>query len=264
MESNLKVTCITALYDINRERKDGRTITDYLKWLEKTIQLNVNVVIYVQNELYEDVKKICDMYSNSNPDRIIIKPTRLEEVPYYKYINQIEDILNNSEYKSKIKDPNRIECHLPLYNIIQYSKCEWIRNVIYEYNKDLNNIYFWIDAGCSRFFNNSDISKPFPNIKSITEQINIQGRYDLNSYNFNSYEYDSANLVCGTLFGGSSKSMLWLADNLHSKFIELLNKGIVNNEQIAIALLWKQFPEKFNIFMNRTNSHLPFFQYLLN
>ena len=112
----MNCTVVTALYDIGREKNgDGRTIDQYLKWFDKTLDLNVPVVVYTEEKFKEFVL-------NKNKSNIKLVIQSLNEIPYFKYKTKIDNILSLTKYKEKIKDPNRVECNLSLYNIIQYSK----------------------------------------------------------------------------------------------------------------------------------------------
>lgn len=257
------VTIVTALYDINRESfGDGRSINNYFNWLYNTFQLNSQFILFIEDKLYIDFSKNFNIDSFKN--RINIKVTSLNDIPYYKYKTEMDSILINQEYLNSIKDPSRIECKLSMYNIIQYSKLEWIREAIKE-NPFNSNYFFWMDAGCSRFFDNTNISLQWPNLNNsyFNNKIIIQGRNDLHYYyNWHLLHLDSANLLCGTMFGGNKENLLWLADMTHTIFKNLLDNKIVNNEQIALALIWKDFPDNFNVFINNTNSHLPLFKAL--
>ena len=119
-------TLVTALYDIKRNTIDKsphslKTLDQYYTCFKKTLQINAPMVIYTEDITYQF---IIDNRPKHYPTKIIIQP--LEDIPYYKYRNQIKDILDSEDYKIKITDPQRIECLLPEYNIIQYSKFEWL------------------------------------------------------------------------------------------------------------------------------------------
>ena len=259
-----QTTIITALYDIKREIDgDGRKITEYFHWLCDTLTLNAQFIIYIQDTLYETLQTLL-INKNIDSKRIRIIQTKIEDIPYYKYKNKMDNIINSNQYKTIIKNPERIECKLSLYNIIQYSKLEWIRQSI-DINPYKSDYFFWMDAGCSRFFYNINTSLIWPNISNMNDKIIIQGRCDLHHYsNWNQLHLDSANLLCGTLFGGTKEKLIWLADTVNKVFEELLDINIVNNEQIIFALIWKIYPEYFNIYMNYTHLHLPLFIYLSN
>jgi hypothetical protein len=257
-----KTTIVTALYDINRENLgDGRTIDEYFTWLEKTLNLNEYFVIFIQDTLFTHLTNIKQSVKNKNISVIV---TKLEDIPYYKYKQSIDDILSSDTYLSSIVAPSRIECKLSLYNIIQYSKLEWLNQVIHE-NPYESEYFFWMDAGCSRFFDDVDTNIIWPDEnKLLSNKIVIQGRNDLNSYNnWNNLHLDAVNLLCGTCFGGHKNKMLWLTKQIQATFEHLLSKKIVNNEQIALALIWKNNPENFDVYINMNQStHLPLFNYL--
>jgi hypothetical protein len=54
----------------------------------------------------------------------------VEEIPYYHLKDQIQEILDSGDYKSKMADPGRIECKHAMYSVIQYSKFQWIKQAI--------------------------------------------------------------------------------------------------------------------------------------
>ena len=91
----------------------------------------------------------------------------------------------------------------------------------------------------------------------------IQGRHDLGyPRDWSKFEYESDNLLVTTIFGGTREPMLWLANALKSKFLELLHNNNTNNEQVAFALIWSDNKDKFEVFINYTHSHLPYFKHL--
>lgn len=256
----MNCTVVTALYDIGREKNgDGRTIDEYLKWFLKTLHLNVPMVVYTEEKFKEFVIK-----NKPNNLKLIIKP--LNEIPYYKYNSKIISILNDQEYKSKIVDPNRIECNLSLYNIIQYSKFDWIVEAIKNKYFD-TDYYFWMDAGCSRFFENVDITNSWPKNYDILniDKFNIQGNSNTIFYkvkNVDDYILDSNCILVGTLFGGSKNVCISIAEDIKKLFEQYLEKNIVNNEQILLGQMFKKNPDRFNVYIELNGTHLPFFSKL--
>jgi hypothetical protein len=260
MDHIMTSTVITALYDIGRDKKgDGRTIDQYLNWFEKTLQLNVPMVVYTEEKFKQFI-----IDKRKYDTKIVIKP--LNEIPYFKYNEKIIEILNNNEYKLKIKDPNRIECNLSLYNIIQYSKFDWIVEAIEQMYFD-TEYYFWMDAGCSRFFQDVNPSKEWPLNYNLLckDKFNIQGNSNNLYYNIadvENYIWDSNCILVGTMFGGSKYVCVDIAERVKSQFELYLNDGIVNNEQIILGYLFKKDPSLFNVFIKLNGEHLPFFKEL--
>ena len=133
---------------------------DYLKCFKITLQLNCPMIIYTE----EKVKKFIEAYRPKEYNTHIIIQN-IDEIPYYRYRKQIDTILSDPLYKSKIKDPDRIECRLPEYTIIRYSKLEWLQDGIKK-NPFSSDYFFWMDAGCSRFLENFDLRYQWPSENS--------------------------------------------------------------------------------------------------
>ena len=131
----MSVIIVTALFDINRSvHGDGRKMEDYFEWLNKTLKLNATFVVFTESKF---INKIKNMKLN-----IIIVEQKLEEIPYYKYKKNIQNIINLPEYKKRIEYPDRIECNLELYNVIQYSKFGWLKKLLIHINMII--IFGWM------------------------------------------------------------------------------------------------------------------------
>lgn len=257
----MKSTIVTALYDINRDKLgDGRTIQEYLVWFDKTLQLNTNFVIYTESKFVDFIKQ------RRNYKNTIIIEQNLNKIPYYIYKDKIDQIINSNEYKLKIKDSSRIECNLSTYNIIQYSKFDWLKSASNIIDSDY---YFWMDAGCSRFFEIYDNNISWPSNYSILtkNKLNIQGNINTIKYYQNwpgdDYIWDNNCILVGTLFGGTKIICEHFAKLVKDNFEFYLNNQCVNNEQILLGILSYKYPELFNIYLLTNNSHLPFFRALV-
>ena len=256
-----KVKVITALFDIGREKLgDGRTMDQYLNWFEKTLSLKVPMVIYTEEKFRKFVEERRDLEFT----KIVIQ--RLEEIPMYKHRNRMNEIIKNPYYLSKIRDNSRIECNLDLYNVIQYSKFGWLEEEILR-GED-SDFYFWMDAGCSRFFGDFDIFLNWPNLEILDEdKFIIQGNVNTSliypSMDIENYKWDNNCILVGTLFGGRGDIVRKISiESIKILEEEMLNIGMVNNEQIALAILFKRSPDLFNVYINLSGGHLPLFNHL--
>jgi len=255
-------TIVTALFDIGREKfGDGRSTDQYLSWFEKTLELNSCMSIYTEEKFKSFIEERRD------PKNTKIKIQNLEEIPMYKHREKISQIIRDPEYLLKIKDNSRIECKLDLYNVIQYSKFGCIQEEI----KEGSNLdfYFWMDAGCSRFFFNADLSQIWPNLKKVDpDKFIIQGNINTlqiyPSMEIEKYKWENNCILVGTLFGGRG-DVVSIVSDLTIKILEeeMLKNGMVNNEQIALAILFKRNPELFNLYINLNGEHLPLFNHLV-
>ena len=257
-------TVVTAFFDIGRDKSDGRTIDEYLQWIKKTLELNCKLFIVTE-------PKFESFFIDNRPEiyrkNTVIKIIDFKESHYYRYYDKIKEILESLEYTSKIKDPNRVECKLPEYNIIQYSKFHYLQMAIEE-NPFQSEIFLWADAGISRFFLDVDLSKSYPSpngerILHENRKFIIQNRNDIYSYPLDdSFVWKSDNLLSGGMFGGSPCVIKKIAELVEQVFEKMLNNNNVNNEQLALALVWKDNPDVFCLIHNYLNFHLCLFKYL--
>ena len=257
----MKVKIVTALFDISRhDRGDGRSINKYLEWIRETLKVQCDFVIFTEEKFFDFIKNCRD---NSKYETNIILQN-LEEIPFYKYKESIIDILNDDNYKSKINDPNRIECYLPEYNIIQYSKFSWVK-IASEMFTD-TDYFFWMDAGCSRFFETLNLNKEWPNKDLLLhDKLQIQGNINFQKFpeiREDEYIWDNNSMLVGTLFGMHRDIINFVLESITEIFIEMIEQRCVNNEQIALAIFTKRFPNKISIFLYIDYTHLPFLRYL--
>jgi len=254
-------TLVTAFFDINREHNgDGRKISEYLTWIQKTLQLNCNLYIITESKFVDFMKK-----NRPKKYKTFIKEDILENAEYYKYLPNITEILNSSQFKDKIKHPERVECKLPEYNVIQYSKFGWLKDAIN--NNPFHTEYFlWVDAGISRFFMDIDINKPYPNNNVIyNNKFLIENRYDIKNYKYceNDFIWDSTNLLSGGLFGGNKEIIIKISDLLCDVFVnKMLKNNNVNNEQLGLTIVYKNNPNLFNLIDGKKGINLWIFKYL--
>jgi hypothetical protein len=243
----MSVTIVTAFFDIHRETKgDGRKLDDYIQWIQKTLQLNCNLFIVTESTFVPLMKRPYPTY---------IKEDTLENAAYYKYLPQMKEILESDAYKKRIAYPTRIECILPEYNVIQYSKFGWLEEAI-RLNPFQTDYFFWMDAGISRFFGDMDITKPYPS-RIPSNKFIIQKRHDLDHFCMDDLQWKADNLVKGTMFGGHKESVLCICKKVEGVFQWMLSQQNVNNEQIALALVYRDSKELFYI-VEDSYTHLQF------
>jgi len=248
-------TIITAFFDIHREsRGDGRRLDEYLEWIKHTLQLNCNLYIITES-------RFIDFMKTARPaeyhHKTVFKVDTLENAMFYKYLPRMRDIINTPEYKSRIMHPNRVECILPEYNVIQYSKFGWLLDAIKE-NPFQSDIFFWMDIGISRFFENMNLSQEYPNKQALERLLSrnqncdgliIQKRWDLETFPINdNFIWRSDNLMKGGMFGGTSECIKRMNDCIDLIFQEqMLDKGCVNNEQVVLSLIYKEHRDWFKL-----------------
>lgn len=258
----MKIKCVSALFDISRETLgDGRTMEQYLTWFEKTLKLNCDFVVFTEEKYHSFVQGV-RLKSAYSTDIIIQK---LESLPKYELLGQMSDIMKSEQYSQKMKDTARIECYLPEYNIIQYSKFDWLYDSHEKYKE--GDYFFWVDAGCSRFFDDHVLSRGWPDISKINaEKITIQCNENFirmfDGMRPEDYIWDNNCMLVGTMFGVPARLLQGVKDEINSILAEMLKHQCVNNEQIALAILAKKDMSHFDMKFFHTGGHLPLINYL--
>lgn len=257
------VTIVTSLYNIDREKLDGRNWETYLEWFKKTLAINSPMVVFVDS----DTKEFVEINRIGKDTFIICEP--IENAPYYDLKDSMDQIIKSEDYKRKIKDPNRIECKSSLYNIIQYSKFGWVKKAS-EIDPFDSELYLWLDAGISRFFEDlgMETGSRYPgnlfleSIKDLTDEVYVQmfmSNYpDLANSTSLSEEYllDNRSYVAGGIFMSSKKSIVKVKEEIDNVLKNMMLKnGFVNNEQIAVGYLIKKTPSLFRTFRNYSGIH---------
>jgi hypothetical protein len=261
---------VSSLFNIQREGMDGRTWEDYLKWFKITLKLKCPMVLFVT----EDLKSLIEESRRDLPTKIIVQG--VDEMPYSYLKNRLDEIIESDEYKNKIEDPTRIECQHSMYSIVQYSKFKWITQVVEENPFD-SKFFFWMDAGASRFFEGFDLEQDYPSANA-TEALNQMGDKFLIQMNMEyykdlaeasilpkSYLLDNRSYILGSMFGGGINSLKKVAADVEYIFLnKMIAKGFINNEQIALGYLVKQYPDDYEIYQRYNGKHMALFTELSN
>lgn len=260
-----KVTIVSALFNIKRSDVDGRTWDEYLEWFDITLKLKCPMVLFVS----ADVRDFIERRRTSIPTEIIVQ--EIEDIPYYYLKDDIQKVLDSDKFKENISDLERIECKHALYSIVQYSKFKWMLQAIEE-NPHGSDFFFWMDAGASRFFEDYDLENEYPSLsaeKSLDEMgesflIQMNCDYYSDLYNADSlsleYLYDNRSFVLGSMFGGHKNSIPKVCELVEDIFInKMIKQGIINNEQITLGYLVKNYDDNFSVYSRTNGKHMDLF-----
>ena len=261
----MSATVVTALYNINREKFDGRRMDQYFDWFKRTLTLNCPMIIYCEESLNSFI-------AENRPSNLKTKiiNQKLEEIPYYYLKPKIDKILENSSYVSKIQDPSRIECKTSLYSIIQYSKFPWVEHAAAN-DFFASDYYIWMDAGLSRLIPDVDYTKEYPGINFMSQTKSFSGKALFQVYMlpyqdlFNAerlttdYFYDNRSYVMGGMFGVDKIAIKNIKQKVEDVLVkEMIEQNKFNNEQIAIGYLLKKYKDDFLVLSNNNQLHRNF------
>ena len=227
METKLKI--YTSLFDIGRDKADGRSIAIYKDWLEKTVRIFPGMTIY-HNGVFKDF----------NVDAQLIH-LELEDLKFYRMLSNVTRVIKNMKIQAK----NDITFSLPAYSLIQLSKFE-IANSLWDVNRGTSLL--WVDAGISRFIKKSSITldNVYQSGNSL-ESAGYDGCFEIDLHRNINY----ANLrihkskfgtcrrvISGTSFWLNSSSINKIYEDLYSYCLEILDQNLWDNEQIILRNLF--------------------------
>ena len=242
-------TVVTAMFDALSA--DGRRNESHLARFRRTLALNVPMVVYTSAEL---APAVAAARRGELAARTRVVTLRVpDELPYGASLTRIAEVLADPAYRAAVADRGRAECTLPEFTALRFSAFEWLAQAA-RLNPFGSDLFFWLDAGASRFFGVVDPAVPWPCAPDVPrDALTVQARPDLWTYeplhgdaDFARFRYDSANLVSGALFGGGAAVLDAVARGVRDIHARLLEQGVVNNEQVALAMLWRDHPELFN------------------
>lgn len=248
-----EVTLVSAYFDITRV---GRPKEDYFTWLNDTLKLNGAFVFYTEDKYINIIKNLI-------PKGKLVKIIRMEinELPYYKYLNQVKEIISNPSYRNRVQQPGRIECSNPLYSIVVFSKVSLLEKTTY-FNPFSSKQFIWIDAGISRFYGNFTLLPPFhtkselnDKFFTIFEDRALQDGQFLNKDN-NAVMWSNKNYFQAGIMGGSSQVIKSISDGLLMMWNKMISNNVVNNEQIALLMLYFHQPYLFHFFNRSTLANM--------
>lgn len=142
-----KPTIVTALYDIGRDNweKFTQSYGGYIHWMERTLSLDSNIVIYTESKFYEEIKTYRLKY-DPQLEKTIFVIQELDQLTAHKLYNQkLEELMFSDEFKSKAHF-DVPEMTKPLYNVIMFNKVFWLKHCVENRFFD-NDLVIWADAG---------------------------------------------------------------------------------------------------------------------
>jgi hypothetical protein len=238
-----QMTCVTAFYDIGREKIDGRSISQYRAWLEKTLQIIVDPIVLFLDPTLGWKEELLRIRTSIGP--ISIHEVPLQETKMWKDRHVIQSIMNCPEFKNKQQHHNDITNLLPEYCIIQYNKFDFLERTI-SANPFSSSSFCWMDAGISRFM------KPSQQIQAkpvVTEHFSIQTNYNtIPSLDADSYIGSNQCILKGTLWVMNSLSFYKVYESVMDIWTnKMINQRRLDNEQIALALAYQENPTVFKL-----------------
>lgn len=239
-------TIVTAFLDVGRASWKGfeRSVDYYLERAKRVFTLDDFMVIYVQPELVDFVKEQRDKYRHKTK----VIPLTIEELPYFKYKNQIEQVMQSAEFKNGLAVPICPEVTQPLYDVIMWSKIPLVVRTIEE-NPFNSSHFVWLDFGI-----HTEVLKDFrlnkPLLSFIPDKIKLLClRYPLQA-DLNVKKFFKAHSIrfTGTMITGSAENFKILNQYWEQEIQYCLNQNVVDNDQSLLCIIFLKHPELFELY----------------
>jgi hypothetical protein len=244
-----QTSIVTAMYNIGREKIDGRSISKYKSWLYKTIETLLDPIVLHLDSSLNWKSEILKIRGSVGPINII--ETKICDIPMWKYKHDVEKILNSDSFKSIQKYKNDITNLLPEYTLIQYSKLGWLEDA-QNRNTFNSSQYVWIDGGFSRFY---DTNSQYKCTRTSCNSFSIQADHTITkipSLSYDNYIGSNERIFHGGLWVVSAKIITDVKKEVIRIWeTEMIEKNRIDNEQIAIGLAFKNKSELFNVIYSR-------------
>jgi hypothetical protein len=146
------VTLVSCLYWLARTKWQHSGFPPnydrYASWSENFLSLDANIVIFTDDHYLESVKEKRMKYDPDFTKTVIIKKSLRELESYQKYFYQMSVLMSSPNFK-KIKHGDCADNMYPLYNVVQYNKISFLKEV-----RDTNPFgathLMWMDCGSCR------------------------------------------------------------------------------------------------------------------
>lgn len=241
------ITLVTMLYDIaSMDLKHNskiigdyrrKTIDQYLEYGKKLIQLDVNLIIFVESqEICRKLLEVCfTPYEKRKEVRIIIKP--FESFKWIDYLHPIHylDEINPIKGRSIIKDTD-------YYRVCIWQKFDFLDQAL-KLNPFKSSHFGWIDFGCS-------YRTTWPsNMNQIVSSLNDKVKVSIFQPFQRSFDYRVQQSVLDAgFFTGSKSQMTKFIDLIFEEISTLLNiLEIAPMEEQIMYKVIKDDPHKYII-----------------
>lgn len=246
-----KPTLVTALYDIGRDQWDKFTQSygGYIHWMERTLSLNSNMVIYTESKFYDEIRSYRIKY-DPNLEKTIFVIQELESLVTYKlYNDKLEELMFSDEFKTKAHF-DVPEMTKPLYNIIMFNKVFWLKHCVDNKLFD-NDLVIWVDAGGLR--EPVDVYKGaiWPNLDRVNEYDSkitfFSHKQEFGIHDNQWHSLSQVRNIQGTAFMVPSNMIDWFADQFTDTINECIDHKFIGSDEKILDITYLKDKEKYHL-----------------
>ncbi|CAD5217085.1 unnamed protein product [Bursaphelenchus okinawaensis] len=242
---------VTALLDIGRGdwERFTRPFDVYLESLNHLIRMPNPIIVFGNDKVAQYIK----IYPKAIQDRIQFIDTRLKDLPFYSYRQEIGDILKTEQENWPDSWPERFKTHPEAwsadYNIVVNSKSYFMYKATV-ISKFKSEFFAWVDAG----YSHGERSKiPFwtwrPKLtrgKITLIKVSPPNEKPEN-YEFHQVYRQTRDILSGGVLAGDVATIKRFHAFFMLTFTSLLDQGKVDDDQTTLLFTIKNYRSTFNI-----------------
>ena len=268
-----KLTLVTGLWDLGRDKlSDGwsRSYQHYLDKLKQLLQVDENMIIFGDEEL----KKFVSENRQSENTQFIVRD--LEWFKTNDYYSLIQTIRNNPDWYNQVGWlTNSTQAKLEMYNPLVMSKMFLLHDakIVDRFN---STHMFWIDAGITNtihpgYFTHDKVLDKLP--KYISKFSFVCFPYETNT-EIHGFDYNKLNLISGHkvnkvaragFFGGPKESISNINSIYYGLLLSTLQEGYMGTEESIFTIMSYKHSDLINYFEIEGNGLMgKFFEDLKN
>ncbi|KAK7497665.1 hypothetical protein BaRGS_00011060, partial [Batillaria attramentaria] len=243
-------TVVTAMLDIGRGNwsTQKRSYNTYLLYMHRMLSLDVNMVVFVDPR----GRPFVDWMRRGREQRTLVVVTRVEELPYFKHRQRIQEIMDSEEYRrdNELVEKRLCESWVPEYDILQWSKLYFMHEAI---RRDpFSNSYFvWLDGGYGHgkdVFPSDGVWQP-KNLLEYPDRVTFIERESVETYRQHAARLHkmSINIIAGLFFGGGKRAVERLYALQQDLISDWMKNGVVDDDQTTYMLMYFKEPELFRL-----------------
>jgi hypothetical protein len=240
-----KITLVTGLWDIGRgDLQEGwsRSFQHYLDKFQQLLQIDVNMIIFGDEELEKFVLRI------RNPENTQFVRRNLDWFKNNEFYDRIQSIRNNPNwYNQSGWLPNSTQAKLEMYNPLVMSKVYLLHDakILDKFNSEY---IFWIDAGLTNtvhpgYFTHDKILEKLPKLVKNFHFVSFpyDGKVEIHGFKYSNmceFAGDEVDMVCRAgFFGGRKDTISEINSIYYSLMDETLSKGLMGTEESLFTIM---------------------------
>ena len=241
-------TIVTAFFNIDRNNWNTyeRSVDAYLENAKRMLSLDDYMVIYIEPEYIDFINKHREKYAH----KTVVIPLNIQDLPYYKYKDQIQTIMESSEFKNGLADRYVPEVTKPLYDVVIWSKIPLVTRTVIE--NPFNTTHFiWLDFGVHKhMLQNHMLNKSLMKGKHIPDQIKLlcRSKPQPQDLDIKTFYRAHRNRFAATMFSGSGANFLLFDSYQDEEICDCLDMKVVDCEQSIHAVIYLKYPELFELY----------------